>query len=194
MIDALKRHWPEYLIEGACLALFMVSAFTFGTILEHPASLVQQAIPNPLLRRFLMGSAMGGTAIAIIYSPWGKQSGAHSNPSMTIAFFRLGKIKICDAAFSVCRRLAGRVGGFNDAFDVGVAPFSQLCRDGTRICGSNCGIRRRGRDCVHPDDGHPIRLEQPAAAQTNRALRRRIGDDLHHIRSADLRNEHEPGT
>jgi hypothetical protein len=29
MIDVLKRHWPEYLIEGACLALFMVSAFTF---------------------------------------------------------------------------------------------------------------------------------------------------------------------
>jgi aquaporin Z len=49
MIDALKRHWPEYLIEGACLALFMVSAFTFGTILEHPASLVHQAIPSLVL-------------------------------------------------------------------------------------------------------------------------------------------------
>jgi len=36
----------------------------------------------------------------------------------------------------VCRRLAGRVGGFNDAFDVGVAPFSQLCRDGTGYGGS----------------------------------------------------------
>ena len=35
MMDALKSHWPEYLIEGACLALFMVSAFTFGTILER---------------------------------------------------------------------------------------------------------------------------------------------------------------
>jgi aquaporin Z len=34
-----------------------------------------------------MGLAMGGTAIAIIYSPWGKQSGAHINPSTTIAFF-----------------------------------------------------------------------------------------------------------
>jgi len=33
MMDALKNHWPEYLIEGACLALFMISAFNFGTIL-----------------------------------------------------------------------------------------------------------------------------------------------------------------
>ena len=36
MTDALKRHWPEYLMEAACLGLFMISAFTFGAILEHP--------------------------------------------------------------------------------------------------------------------------------------------------------------
>src|SRR6058998_2972773 len=107
MTDALKRHWPEYLMEAACLGLFMVSAFTFGTILEHPDSPVHQAIPNSLLRRFLMGLAMGGTAIAIIYSPWGKQSGAHINPSTTITFFRLGKIKICDAAFYLTFQFVG---------------------------------------------------------------------------------------
>ena len=37
-MDALENHWPEYLIEGACLGLFMISAFSFGTIFEHPAS------------------------------------------------------------------------------------------------------------------------------------------------------------
>jgi aquaporin Z len=54
-----------------------------------------------------MGSAMGGTAIAIIYSPWGKQSGAHINPSTTITFFRLGKIKKCDAAFYLAFQFVG---------------------------------------------------------------------------------------
>jgi aquaporin Z len=107
MVDALKHHWPEYFIEGACLGLFMISAFVFGTILEHPASPVYQAIANPLLRRFIMGLAMGGTAIAIIYSPWGKQSGAHINPSTTFTFFRLGKIKKCDAAFYIACQFAG---------------------------------------------------------------------------------------
>jgi len=82
-----KRHWPEYLIEAACLGLFMISAFGFATLLEHPASPVHQALPNSLLRRFLMGLAMGGTAICIIYSPWGKQSGAHINPSTTLTFY-----------------------------------------------------------------------------------------------------------
>src|SRR5260370_24422475 len=92
-MDALKNHWPEYLIEGACLGLFMISAFTFGTILEHPASPVYRALPNPLMRRFLMGLAMGGTAISIIYSPWVKLSGAHINPSTTLAFFPLVEIQ-----------------------------------------------------------------------------------------------------
>ena len=107
MLEALRRHWPEYLIEGACLGVFMVSAFSFGTILEHPHSPIHQAIPSAMLRRFLMGLAMGGTAIAIIYSPWGKQSGAHINPATTITFFRLGKVKRCDAAFYVAFQFVG---------------------------------------------------------------------------------------
>jgi aquaporin Z len=107
MGEAIKHHWPEYLMEGACLGIFMVSAFSFGTIFEHPDSPIHQAIPSAPVRRFLMGLAMGGTAIAIIYSPWGKQSGAHINPSTTVTFFRLGKIKKCDAMFYLAFQFIG---------------------------------------------------------------------------------------
>lgn len=107
MTDALKSHWPEYLIEAGSLAIFMISAFFFATILEHPSSPVHQAIPSALLRRFLMGLAMGATAVAIIYSRWGKQSGAHINPAITLTFFRLGKIKSRDAAAYVASQFAG---------------------------------------------------------------------------------------
>jgi aquaporin Z len=89
MTHALKQHWPEYLMEGTCLGLFMMSAFTFGTILEHPASAIHQAIPDPLLRRFLMGLAMGLTAISIVYSPWGKRRFLSKFPSISsTAVFR----------------------------------------------------------------------------------------------------------
>jgi aquaporin Z len=111
MTDALRRHWPEYLIEAACLGVFMMSAFTFGTILEHPDSPIHQAISNPLLRRFFMGIAMGLTAIGIIYSPWGKQSGAHINPSTTLTYFRLGKVAKWDALFYVVSQFAGGMAG-----------------------------------------------------------------------------------
>lgn len=111
MLQAAKYHWPEYLMEAAGLGLFMVSACLFATLLEHPVLPVRQALPDPLLRRFLMGLAMGLTAIGIIYSPWGKQSGAHINPSVTLTFLRLGKVQPWDALFYVAAQFAGGVTG-----------------------------------------------------------------------------------
>lgn len=111
MLDAIKDHWPEYLMEAAGLGLFMISACAFATILEHSASPVRQAVTDPFLRRIPMGLAMGLTAVAIIYSPWGQQSGAHLNPSVTLAFFRLGKVHPWDGLFYVVAQFAGGVAG-----------------------------------------------------------------------------------
>ena len=44
-----------------------------------------------IVRRMLTGMAMGGTAIALVFSPLGKRSGAHFNPAVTLTFWRLGK-------------------------------------------------------------------------------------------------------
>ncbi len=54
---------------------------------------------------------MGLTAVAIIYSPWGKQSGAHINPAVTLTFLRLGKIEPWDALFYVVAQFAGGLAG-----------------------------------------------------------------------------------
>jgi len=111
MIRTFREHWPEYLMEAAGLGCFMISASLFATILEHPSSIARQAIENPILRRFLMGLAMGLTAVAIIYSPWGKQSGAHINPSVTLTFLRLGKIEKWDAVFYMLAQFLGGLTG-----------------------------------------------------------------------------------
>jgi len=111
MIEGLKKHWPEYLMEAAELGVFMVSACAFTVLLEHPTSPVHQAIPNGALRRILIGAAMGLTAVAIIYSPWGKRSGAHFNPSVTLTFLRLGKVKSVDATFYIVAQFVGGVAG-----------------------------------------------------------------------------------
>jgi aquaporin Z len=109
--NALKPHWPEYLIEGALIGAFMVSALAFCVLLEHPGSPLPSALPEPLLRRALMGLAMGGTAIALIYSPWGQRSGAHFNPAVTLTFLRLGKIAPVDALGYAGAQVAGAVLG-----------------------------------------------------------------------------------
>jgi aquaporin Z len=86
-------------MEGAELGLFMISACLFVALLEYPASPVHSLLPDPTLRRALIGIAMGVTAIALIYSPFGQRSGAHFNPSVTLTFWRLGKVGNWDAAF-----------------------------------------------------------------------------------------------
>lgn len=111
MINSLRSHWPEYIIEAAGLGLFMISACSFTILIEHPDSPVRQLIGDPLIRRLLIGLAMGLTAIGIIYSPWGKQSGAHINPSVTITFYRLGKVKPWDAIFYIIAQFIGALIG-----------------------------------------------------------------------------------
>jgi aquaporin Z len=105
--DALRHHWPEYLMEAAGLGLFMVSAGLFGTLLFHPGSPAVDAIPGELTRRAVMGLIMGLTAIGLIYSPWGQQSGAHLNPAVTLTFWRLGKVAPWDAVFYVLAQFTG---------------------------------------------------------------------------------------
>lgn len=111
MSDALKKHWPEYLMEATELGLFMFSACAFTVLLFHPSSPIAQTIHDGVLRRLLMGTAMGSTAIAIIFSPLGQRSGAHFNPSVTWTFFRLGKIEAWDAAFYTLFQFAGGIAG-----------------------------------------------------------------------------------
>lgn len=107
-------HWLEYAIEGLCLALFMLSAAAFASLLRHPASPLASTVTTLMpeaLQRVPMGIAMGLTAAAIIYSPLGRRSGAHMNPAVTLTFLRLGKVRTHDAvAYVAAQFLGGPVG------------------------------------------------------------------------------------
>jgi aquaporin Z len=105
------QHWPEYAMEAAELGIFMISACAFTVLLQHPASPVRTLLPDPFRRRALTGLAMAATAVALIFSPWGKQSGAHFNPAVTLTFFRLKKIQPWDALFYVLAQFTGGVLG-----------------------------------------------------------------------------------
>ena len=109
MLNSLKHHWPEYIIEAWCLGTFMASACFFSVVLFHPAFSLPE-VPQ-VIKNLLMGLAMGATAIAIICSPWGKRSGAHFNPAVTLTFLRLGKISKSDATFYVLSQFAGGIAG-----------------------------------------------------------------------------------
>src|SRR5215510_1583605 len=87
MTRALRFHWPEYLMEAADL------------------------VPDGVGRRAAMGLAMGLTNMALIYSPWGQQSGAHMNPSVTLTYLRLRKVERLDACGYVLAQFVGGIAG-----------------------------------------------------------------------------------
>jgi aquaporin Z len=107
VLETIKKHWPEYLIELASLGMFMVSACAFAALLGHPRSPAHEWVGDGVAQRVVMGLAMGLTAIALIYSPWGQRSGAHMNPAVTLAFWHLGKVQAWDAVFYTLSQFAG---------------------------------------------------------------------------------------
>ena len=108
---ALKRNWSLYICEGIELALFMISACAFTIFLFDPSWTPFHFFPNAIVRRALLGVAMGITAVLIIHSPMGKRSGAHFNPAITLAYFRLGKIDLWDTVFYVFFQFVGGIFG-----------------------------------------------------------------------------------
>ncbi|RAK62385.1 MIP/aquaporin family protein [Hymenobacter edaphi] len=108
---AWRRHWPHYLAEALGLSFFVGCSGLLTMLVEHPASPVHQALPSSaLLRRAVLGLGVGLVLVLIVYSPWGKRSGAHINPAVTLAFWQLGKIRAADAGWYVLAQVAGALG------------------------------------------------------------------------------------
>ncbi|HSJ98834.1 MAG TPA: aquaporin, partial [Myxococcota bacterium] len=131
------RHAPEYLIEAVGLGIFLWAAVGLTVLLEHPDSALRAAVPDPFVRRGCMGIAMGATAVALVYSPWGKRSGAHFNPALTFAFFRLGRIAPVDALCYALAQFAGALAGIAAAGLVfGPLPSDQAVRFAATLPGA----------------------------------------------------------
>jgi aquaporin Z len=58
-----------------------------------------------------MGLAMGATLVANVMAPWGRRSGAHWNPGVTLAFWRLGHVRHADLAGYIVAQFAGGAAG-----------------------------------------------------------------------------------
>jgi aquaporin Z len=109
--DVWRPKWSLYAIEAALLGTFMISACCFVALIEHPSSPVRREIDSTLVRRAMVGAAMGLTALALIYSRPGKRSGALMNPAMTLCFLRLRRMCPRDAAGYIAGQFVGALAG-----------------------------------------------------------------------------------
>lgn len=110
-VDCLRFHWPEYLMEAGEVGLYLFLTCVFASLLLYPASPIRRFVNTTIELRALMGLAVGATVLAIVISPWGKQSGGHFNPALTLAFYRLSKMSLADAVLYIVAQFAGAIAG-----------------------------------------------------------------------------------
>ena len=103
----LTNKFILYSCEAVGLGIFMFSATLFDVLIDHPDLYIHSLIPSQLIRRALIGVFMGLTALFILTSSFGKRSGAHINPSVTLIQYRLGNIGWVDASWYVVFQFLG---------------------------------------------------------------------------------------
>ncbi len=104
-------HWPEYgseLLGTAFLVFVGLSAvvFDFGT-----GSPVANLIPDRSIRLLMTGLLFAGSGSLVAISPFGKLSGAHINPAVSLAFWAHGKMHHQDVLGYMLGQFLGAIVG-----------------------------------------------------------------------------------
>jgi aquaporin Z len=101
----------EHAAEAAGTFLLLAVGLSAVVVNFSDRSPVPEWLPEPWLRRLLTGAIFAGTATAIVYSRLGRRSGAHINPAVTLAFLRMGKLKMQGAVGYLGAQLGGAMAG-----------------------------------------------------------------------------------
>ena len=106
-------HWPEYGAElaGTAWNVFIgLSAVVFNMAPGMPGG---RLIPDFGLRLFVTGLIFAGSGSLYTISPWGRLSGSHINPSVTLAFWVRGKMRGHDLlGYLTAQFIGGAVGAW----------------------------------------------------------------------------------
>jgi hypothetical protein len=98
-------------MEAAELGALMLSTCSFGTLLYSNDSPISHLDLSTSLRMLLMGIAVAITTFLIIRSPFGRRSGVHFNPAITLTYLWLRRVHRWDAAWYILAQFAGGVAG-----------------------------------------------------------------------------------
>jgi aquaporin Z len=116
--EALKTHWREYLMEAAELGVLMFCICLSASLLYSSASPVKSLSLSSTTKGFLMGVLTAIATCLIIRSPFGRRSGAHFNPAITLTYFFLDRVHRWDALHYMAAQFAGAMVGVFIAHEI----------------------------------------------------------------------------
>jgi aquaporin Z len=94
-------------MEGAEIGGLMLSICFFGALFYSSKSPLLDLSLSRATSSALMGAAIALTTFLIIRSPFGRRSGAHFNPAITLSFLLLGRMRRWDAMCYVAAHFVG---------------------------------------------------------------------------------------
>jgi aquaporin Z len=106
-----RLHWPEYGAEflGTAFLIFAgLSAVVFDFGQGLPLAIW---LPNASIRRLITGLCFAGSGSLVAISPFGKLSGGHINPAVSLAFWVHGKMHHHDIVGYILAQFLGALLG-----------------------------------------------------------------------------------
>ena len=106
-----QLHWPEYGAEFIGTA-FLVFAGLSAVVFDFGKGLpLAELVPDAGIRRLITGLLFAGSGSLVAISPFGKISGAHINPAVSLAFWAQGKMQHYDVIGYVLAQFLGAIVG-----------------------------------------------------------------------------------
>ena len=103
--------WRVYVSELVGTALLLVVGLSVVILMFGAGTPMVRLIPSEGLRRLITGFLFGSIGASIALSPVGKESGAHINPAVTLAFRLMGKLDLRTTVGFILAQLIGAVLG-----------------------------------------------------------------------------------
>lgn len=104
-------HWTEWICEFLGTALLLIGGLSAICWNFAPGSPIASEIPDHSVRLLITGLLFAGTGSLVAISPLGRRSGAHLNPSVTLAFWRRGHMHPHDLAGYLVSQFSGAIAG-----------------------------------------------------------------------------------
>ncbi|WP_219418484.1 MIP/aquaporin family protein [Pseudonocardia nigra] len=104
-------HLSEWVSEFFGTTLLLIGGLSAVSVDFAAASPVPHAIASPSLRLLLTGALFAGTGSLVALTPFGRRSGAHLNPAVTLAFWANRHVHRHDLAGYLVAQLLGDLAG-----------------------------------------------------------------------------------